>query len=75
MTSHLPSVAVRGAAGTQIAVLGLLFVALAVLVDSTYAIVAGRLLRRLRASPRAQRNLSTATSGVYLAFAGVAVIA
>lgn len=63
------------AAAPQLAALGLLFVALAAVVDGTYAMLAGRISHRLRRSPRAQHHLSMATSGVYLALAGVAVIA
>jgi threonine/homoserine/homoserine lactone efflux protein len=65
----------RGAAAAQLAVLGLLFVVLAGLVDSTYAVLAGRLSGRLRSSPQAQHRLRRATGSVYLALAGVAVLA
>jgi threonine/homoserine/homoserine lactone efflux protein len=50
-----------GAAGLQIALLGLLFIAIAVLSDGTYALVAGTVSERLRGSPRflrAERRVS-----------------
>src|SRR5690606_27608879 len=47
----------RGAVAPQLALLGGLFVALAVLVDSSYAVLADRLSWRLRASEVARRRL------------------
>ncbi|GAA1712732.1 hypothetical protein GCM10009809_06070 [Isoptericola hypogeus] len=58
----------------QLAPLGLLFVLLAALVDTGYALVAHRLSGRLRASGRAQRGMSRTAGGVYLALAGAAVV-
>ncbi|HEY9293572.1 MAG TPA: LysE family translocator [Microlunatus sp.] len=63
----------RGAA-TQFGLMGLAFVGLALLCDGGYALAAGSLSRRLKASARSRRGLSHATGGVYLALAGVAVV-
>lgn len=59
----------------QFTTLGLLFIGLAALVGGTYAVLAGRFSRRLRASRNGHHHLRRATGGVYLALAGVAVIA
>lgn len=65
----------RGGTTAQLAVLGVAFVALATLVDSTYAVLAGRASARFRESAGARRRLSVVTGGVYLTLAGVAVVA
>lgn len=64
----------RGSVAAQLAVLGAAFVALAALVDSSYALLADRMSWRLRASERARRRLGRATGGVYLALAGAALV-
>ncbi|PSL04580.1 threonine/homoserine/homoserine lactone efflux protein [Haloactinopolyspora alba] len=63
------------AAAPQFAGLGALFVGLAALVDSGYAVLASRLSERLRSSPRAQHHLRRATGGVYLTLGAVSAIA
>ncbi|MFC7877992.1 LysE family translocator [Isoptericola sp. NPDC057391] len=64
----------RGPVAPQLALLGGLFVGLAALVDSAYALLADRMSWRLRASERARRRLGRASGGVYLALAGAAVV-
>ncbi|WP_418275355.1 LysE family translocator [Isoptericola jiangsuensis] len=63
----------RGGATGQLVLLGLLFVLLAAAVDATFAVLAGRFSRRLRASARSRRRVSRVTGGVYLALAGTAI--
>lgn len=59
-------------AGPQVLALGTVVVAVALVGDGTYTLVAGRLSRRLR-TPEAQGRLS-GTSGVdYLGLAGLAL--
>jgi threonine/homoserine/homoserine lactone efflux protein len=74
--AFLPQFVTPGQSGTsaRFAVLGLIFVLLAAVVDGAYAALAGRFSQRLRASARAQRRVSRATGGVYLALAGAAVV-
>jgi threonine/homoserine/homoserine lactone efflux protein len=57
----------RGPVAEQVAVLGCVFVLLAVLSDSTYAIAAAALAGRLRASARARRARRLVTGGVFVA--------
>lgn len=64
----------RGPVAAQLALLGGLFVGLAALVDSSYALLADRVSWRLRASDRARRGLGRASGGIYLALAGAAVV-
>ncbi len=64
----------RGGTTAQLAALGFVFVALATLVDGTYAVVAGRASARFRESAGARRRLSVVTGGVYLTLAGAAVV-
>ncbi|HWV77554.1 MAG TPA: LysE family translocator [Isoptericola sp.] len=64
----------RGPVAPQLALLGGLFVGLAALVDSSYALLADRVSWRLRASDRARRGLGRASGGIYLALAGAAVV-
>lgn len=59
----------------QMMALGLCFVLLAGVCDGTYAVVAGRVGRRLRGSTRARTRLGWASGAVYVALAGVAVAA
>lgn len=63
----------RGSVSLQVAVLGLIFVLIAGLCDSTYAMMASRMSHRLRSSHRARRRLGWASAGVYLSLAVVAV--
>lgn len=64
----------RGAASTQIIVLGLCFVALAVLTDGTYALVAGALRPKVTASGRGQRLIRRVTGAVYTGLGGLAAV-
>jgi len=64
----------RGPVAPQLALLGGLFVGLAALVDSAYALLADRMSWRLRASEPARRRLGRASGGVYLALAGAAAV-
>jgi threonine/homoserine/homoserine lactone efflux protein len=65
----------HGSAAQQVAVLGLVFVLLAVLSDSTYALVAAALAGRLRASERARRLRRYVTGGVFVALGVTAATA
>lgn len=56
----------RGPAAPQIAVLGGVFVALALLSDGAYALLAGTLGANLRRHPRAGRRLRHTSAAVYL---------
>jgi threonine/homoserine/homoserine lactone efflux protein len=63
----------RGSATVQIAVLGVLFVAIACVSDGTYALLAGTAGSRLRSRLRSRsRALGRATGGVYI---GLGVLA
>lgn len=57
----------------QVAILGLIFVLIAAACDTGYALLAGRLSRRLRRRSDARRGLKVASAGIYLVLAGVAV--
>ncbi|MGO1974244.1 MAG: LysE family translocator [Propionibacteriaceae bacterium] len=57
----------------QVTALGLIFVLIAAGCDTGYALLAGRLSRRLRRTSGSRRGLKVASAGVYLALAGVAV--
>jgi threonine/homoserine/homoserine lactone efflux protein len=65
----------RGAASVQIALLGVIFVAIACVTDGTYALLAGtaggRLRRRLRTHSRA---LGRSTGGVYIGLGVLAAV-
>lgn len=63
----------HGSAGMQLAFLGAVFVVIAALCDSAYAVLAGSFSERLRMSPRAHRLLGAISAGVYLALAAAAV--
>ena len=65
----------RGPVALQIGVLGLLFVALAVVSDSAYAFAAGGVGERLRGSERVRRWLDRVSGGVYLALGATAALA
>ncbi len=64
----------RSPAAVQLAVLGLVFVVLAAVVDSTYAVLAARMASRWRASGRVRLVMGRAAGGIYLALAGTAVV-
>lgn len=64
----------REHSGVQFAVLGLVFVVIAAACDSTYALLAGRLSKRLRTSHTAQRRLKLVSAAVYLTLAVVAIL-
>lgn len=63
---------VRGPEAAQVIALGCCFVALAVVCDSSYALLAESFGQRLRSSAHAQRVMSRVTGGVYLALAAIA---
>jgi threonine/homoserine/homoserine lactone efflux protein len=63
-----------GPLAPQMAVLGLIFVVIALISDSTWALVAGAAATRLR-TPRAQRWTSRATGGVFVVLGAVAATA
>jgi threonine/homoserine/homoserine lactone efflux protein len=65
----------RGSVAEQVAVLGCVFVLIAVLSDSTYALVAAALAGRLRASVRARRIRRYVTGGVFVALGVTAATA
>jgi threonine/homoserine/homoserine lactone efflux protein len=56
----------RGSVAPQVAVLGLLFVAIAATSDCAYALLASSLAGRLRASPRAARARAWASGGIFV---------
>jgi len=64
-----------GPATTQIVLLGGLFVALAMLSDGTYAVLAGTMGERLRHSGPGRRWLRYVSGGVYLALGAAAAVA
>lgn len=63
-----------GPASAQIVLLGALFVALAMLSDGTYALVAGTVGEQLRHSKVARRRLRFVSGGVYLALGVAAAV-
>ena len=65
----------RGAAAVQVAVLGTLFVVLAVLSDGLYALAAGWVGARLRASARLWRRLDQAGGGTLVGLGAAAALA
>jgi threonine/homoserine/homoserine lactone efflux protein len=65
----------RGPVGSQVLVLGLLFVALAAVTDGTYAVVAGGLSGRLARSVASRRRVDRTTAGVYVGLGGLAAFA
>lgn len=56
-----------GSVPAQMALLGALFVVIGILSDAVYALLAGRLASRLRASPRGQRLSRRFSGSVYMA--------
>jgi threonine/homoserine/homoserine lactone efflux protein len=65
----------RGAVAPQIAVLGLTFIALGMVSDGAYALLAGSLASRLRRTRRASRRLDRASGVVYLGLGAAAALA
>jgi threonine/homoserine/homoserine lactone efflux protein len=65
----------RGSGAAQIAVLGFVFVAIAVVSDSAYALAAAALSGRLKASVRAMRIKRWFTGGVFVALGATAATA
>jgi threonine/homoserine/homoserine lactone efflux protein len=59
----------------QVAVLGVLFVALAALTDGTYALVTAALRARLRGARSGGGRLARASGGVYLGLGALTVLA
>lgn len=57
----------------QVVVLGLIFVLVATACDTGYALLAGRLSRRLRRAAGSPRGLKVVSVAIYLGLAGVAV--
>jgi threonine/homoserine/homoserine lactone efflux protein len=64
----------RGAAALQILVLGLVFLAIAVVLDVGWALAAGTLGAWLRSRPRFARRQRFLTGGVYLALGAAAAL-
>jgi threonine/homoserine/homoserine lactone efflux protein len=65
----------RGPLWLQITVLGLVFMALGLLTDSTYAVAAGSIGDRLRRSVRVRRALDRVSGGVHIALGAMAALA
>jgi threonine/homoserine/homoserine lactone efflux protein len=65
----------RGAAAPQVLLLGGCFIALAVLSDGAYAVLAGTLGDRLRANARMRHRLERASGAIYIALGAVAALA
>jgi threonine/homoserine/homoserine lactone efflux protein len=65
----------RGPVALQIAVLGLTFIALGMVSDGAYALLAGSLASRLRRTKRARRRLDRASGVVYLGLGAAAALA
>ena len=65
----------RGPVALQVAVLGIVFVAIAAASDSTYALLADLLAGRLRRSPRAARVRSWVSGGIFVALGVTAAAA
>ena len=64
----------RGAAAAQVAVLGTLFLVIAVLSDGLYALAAGVVGDRLRGSPRLRRTLDRAGGGMLVGLGAAAAL-
>jgi threonine/homoserine/homoserine lactone efflux protein len=64
----------RGAVAPQVALLGVLFVALAMLSDGTYALLAGTARRRLATGGVSQRRLARLSGGTYIGLGAVAAM-
>src|SRR5262245_29190627 len=65
----------RGSVGPQAAVLGTVFVLLAVVSDCTYALLASALAGRLRRSERARRIRRVVSGGIFVALGAAAATA
>ncbi len=63
-----------GATALQVTVLGLVFIALAVLSDGAYALLAGSLGERLRRSVAVRRRLDRASGTIYVGLGAVAAL-
>jgi threonine/homoserine/homoserine lactone efflux protein len=63
-----------GPASVQVLVLGMCFVALAVICDSSYVMLAGRVGRAIRSSPSVRGRLDRGTGLVYLGLAAVTAV-
>jgi threonine/homoserine/homoserine lactone efflux protein len=64
----------RGAVAPQVALLGVLFVALALLSDGSYALLAGSARRRLARGRVSQRRLARLSGGTYIGLGAVAAL-
>jgi threonine/homoserine/homoserine lactone efflux protein len=65
----------RGAVWSQMVVLGFAFIALGMLSDGTYALVAARAGRLLRSSPRYAKTQRYVSGGIYIGLGAVAAFA
>lgn len=65
----------RGSVAIQVLILGSCYLALAVINDSVYALAAARLSGRVRTSAASHRRVALVTGAVYLALAGLALLA
>jgi threonine/homoserine/homoserine lactone efflux protein len=65
----------RGAVWSQMVVLGFAFIALGMLSDGTYALVAARAGRLLRSSPRYVKTQRYVSGGIYIGLGAVAAFA
>ncbi len=63
-----------GSASLQAALLGLLFVAIAVVSDGLYALVGGSVAERIRRSPAVRRRLDRASGAVLIGLGAVAAL-
>jgi threonine/homoserine/homoserine lactone efflux protein len=64
----------RGSVAVQVALLGVLFVALALLSDGTYALLAGNARRRLVRGGASQRRLARLSGGTYVGLGAVVAL-
>jgi threonine/homoserine/homoserine lactone efflux protein len=65
----------RGSVAAQVAVFGVTFVLIAVISDSTYALIAAALAGKLRASERARRLRRCLTGGIFVVLGATAATA
>jgi threonine/homoserine/homoserine lactone efflux protein len=65
----------RGSVAAQVAIFGVTFVLIAVISDSTYALIAAALAGKLRASERARRIRRYVTGGVFVVLGATAATA
>lgn len=64
-----------GSVSVQIVVLGICFVVLAAICDTTYALAAHVLSRRIQESRKAQRRVDRTAAGIYVGLGGLAAFA